>query len=363
MNASELEAAGLYDPRSPKAAERLELLEWLASRGVTIEQMVYALREASLLGLAGDLALRPMPTLTLGQLAASIGVPVEQVRDIVVASGLRSGAPDEPAFTEADADIVRTFLAGAALLGMETALHFARRAGTAFAQLAEAAVALYLVSTEGPLVASQARELAIAQGNLRGIQMLDDVQVVLHALFRAHMAAAIRRQRQARRDVDTLRLTVGFVDLVGFTTLSRRMTNRQLAEIIGRFEESAHDVVAARDGRLVKLIGDEVMFVSVDAAAACDIALTILERFDHDDAVTPRGALATGDLLFRGGDYYGPIVNLAARLADLAVPRELLVTPEVAAQVGGGGLRFEAAGKRMLKGFDDPVSVLTVART
>ena len=87
------------------------------------------------------------------------------------------------------------------------------------------------------------------------------MQVLLHGLFRAHMATAIRRLRQARREqsIDSLHLTVGFVDLVGFTTLSRRMTSRQLAEVIDRFEESAHDVVTARDGRLVKLIGDEVM--------------------------------------------------------------------------------------------------------
>jgi adenylate cyclase len=140
------------------------------------------------------------------------------------------------------------------------------------------------------------------------------------------------------------------------------MTSRELGEIIDRFEESAHDIVTARDGRLVKLIGDEVMFVSVDASAACDTALTLLERFAGDPTIAPRGALASGQLLYRGGDYYGPIVNLAARLADLAVPHELLVTREVAAQVAGETLRFEPAGKRMLKGFDEPAVVLTVGR-
>ena len=118
-----------------------------------------------------------------------------------------------------------------------------------------------------PLLAAKASDLVLAQQNLRGMQSLDAVHVALHGLFRAHMATAIRRQRLARREqsIDTLHLTVGFVDLVGFTTLSRRMTSRELAEVIDRFEESAHDIVTARDGRLVKLIGDEVMFVSVDA--------------------------------------------------------------------------------------------------
>ena len=56
-----------------------------------------------------------------------------------------------------------------------------------------------------------------------------------------------------------------------------------------------------------------------DPAAACDIALTLVERFAEDVNVTPRGAIAYGELVVRGGDYYGPTVNLAARLAFLGV--------------------------------------------
>src|SRR5262249_27724587 len=110
------------------------------------------------------------------------------------------------------------------------------------------------------------------------------------------------------------------------------------------------------------LIGDEVMFVAADAGAACDAALSLVEHFADDPSVTPRGALATGDLVIRGGDYYGPIVNLASRVAELAVPTELLVTAEVAAEVRSPSIRFEPAGKRMLKGFEAPVTLLTVER-
>jgi adenylate cyclase len=139
------------------------------------------------------------------------------------------------------------------------------------------------------------------------------------------------------------------------------MPSRALAELIERFEDAAYDIAAARDGRVVKLIGDEVMFVARDAASACDIALTLVERFAGDPSVTPRGGLAIGELLLRGGDYYGPIVNLAARVADLAVPGELLVTLEVAA-AAGPAFRFEPAGKRMLRGFEEPVALHALAR-
>jgi adenylate cyclase len=74
----------------------------------------------------------------------------------------------------------------------------------------------------------------------------------------------------------------------------------------------------------VKLIGDEVMFVTRDPAAACDIALELFERVAGDPNVTPRGGIAFGELLLRAGDYFGPIVNLASRVAQIAVPSELL---------------------------------------
>jgi len=364
MDHAAFQAAGLYDPQAPHATERLQLLEWLASEGVTIEQMTAALREGVLVGLAGDLALRPLPHRTLAELAARVDLPVEQVRELSIAAGLLPGSPGQAAFTDADGEALRAFVGGAALFGADPVKRFARTVGSALAQIADAGVALYLSTAEGPLLASQASELMLAQENLRAIRSLDGVQLALQALLRAHIAIAIRRQRLARRQqsVDTLHLNVGFIDLVGFTTLSQRMTSAELAVVIDRFEESAHDIVTARDGRLVKLIGDEVMFVSVNARAACDTALALLERFVGDPNVAPRGALAYGPLLFRGGDYYGPIVNLASRLADLAVTHEILVTPEVAAQVADPAFRFEPAGKRMLKGLDAPTTVLTVGR-
>jgi adenylate cyclase len=236
--------------------------------------------------------------------------------------------------------------------------------GSALARIAEAAVSLFQVTKEAPLRAAAGGELALAQANLRAIETLESVRVLLVALLDVHMEVAIRRLREARprASVDTATFAVGFLDLVGFTTLSSRVATRELAAVVERFEEAAYDVAAARDGRVVKFIGDEVMFVTRDAAAACDIALALIERFAGDTSVTPRGGLARGEVLIRGGDYYGPIVNLAARITELAVPSEVLVTPEVAAQCEAPGLRFEPAGKRMLKGFADPVTLLGLSR-
>jgi adenylate cyclase len=158
------------------------------------------------------------------------------------------------------------------------------------------------------------------------------------------------------------RLAIGFVDLVGFTPLSRERAPEDLAAVVERFEGLANDVIAAHDGRVVKLIGDAVMFVAVEPSAACEIALTMVERFAQDAVVTPRGGLAGGPVLTRGGDYYGPVVNVAARIAERAVPNEILVTRAIVDDAAGDRCRCEPAGKRMLKGFPEPVSLYGAQR-
>jgi adenylate cyclase len=364
MDVAEFEAAGLYDPRAADAAGQLALLRWLIGRGLTVEQMVRAQHEGLLTALAADVELRPQPGFTLAQVAARTGLPLAQIAGIRLAAGLPPIAPDEPVVSEDEERTFTAFGVAARQFGEEALRRFTRVVGSSMARIAEAAVSLFLVSVEGPLREAEADEITLAQANLRAMDNLKLVPAVLTGNFRAHLEIAIRRFRQARRwpSVDTAHLTVGFVDLVGYTTLSRRLTVRELATVVDRFEDTAHEVATARDGRVVKLIGDEVMFVTLHAAAACDIALTLVEHFCCDQAITPRGGLATGDILVRGGDYYGAVVNLAARLAELAVPKELLVTAEVAAEAGGSGLRFEPAGKRLLKGFDEPVALLAVER-
>jgi class 3 adenylate cyclase len=364
MTAEEFEAAGLYDPRAPNAAERLELLQWLAARGATLAQMQDALRHGWLTGLGGDLVLHPGERYTLDEAAQMSGLPAERLRELCLAVGLPLG-PDDRLLTPDSVGMFRFFTGASELFGEEPLLRFLRIVGSALARIAEAALSLFYVNIEGPMRARGTTERELAQASVRGVQSIDDLQTMLYGLFRAHMESAIYRFRQMRlgSSVDTAYMTVGFVDLVGFTALSGRLSARALADMIERFEETAHDVVTARGCRLVKLIGDEVMFVALDAAAACDAALALFERFKGDPAVTPRGALATGDLVLRGGDYYGPTVNLASRVAELAVPSELLVTQAVAADTHSPAFRFEPAGRRMLKGFDQPVALLTVERT
>ena len=174
------------------------------------------------------------------------------------------------------------------------------------------------------------------------------------------MCSSDLRDSDADADGEPVAMAIGFVDLVGFTPISSTAPTRELLDLLIAFERHAHDLVQAYGGRVVKLIGDEVMFAAVDPGDACRIAHGLFEEFAGRSDLTPRAGIAWGDVLAHGGDYFGAVVNLASRIADSAVPWEILLSPEVASRVPEG-YRAEPAGRRLLKGFPDPIPLSSLA--
>src|SRR5512143_2834400 len=120
MDLQAFEAAGLYDPSSPEAAERRELLEWLVARGITLEQMVAGQRRgATVSSLAGDLALRPGPRLSARDVAQRYGLAMDDLVRLSLATGLPPHPPDDAVYTEEDARMFQAWIAGAALVGAD----------------------------------------------------------------------------------------------------------------------------------------------------------------------------------------------------------------------------------------------------
>jgi len=367
IDPAEFQRRGLYDPESPNAEDRLALLRWLEEHGVSLEEMVDASKRSRLPALLADRVIRPGDRFERAELAARAGIPVQRVEKIRRAVGFAATQSDVDAFTEGDVKTLRVFEAAAAFFGDRPAFEFSRTLGNALARVAEAAISLFSSNVEGPLMTERPSELDLAKANLDATQLLDMVPSLMDNLFRVHVEEAIRRSQDARRathSYDTAWLAVGFVDLVGFTPLSQQLSVRELAALVNEFEGRAFDVASDHAGRVVKLIGDEVMFVAPSASAGCQIAIAIAESCSRSGAVRPRGGLATGEILTRSGDYYGPIVNLASRIADLAIPHEILVTAQVRADAQGmtGSLLFEPAGRRMLKGFDEAVELFSVTQ-
>jgi adenylate cyclase len=131
---------------------------------------------------------------------------------------------------------------------------------------------------------------------------------------------------------------------------------------LGRFEAAAWDLATGHGGRLVKLVGDEAMLVATTAAEAVEIALGLCGVVAADPVLDgARGAVAWGPVLQRSGDYFGPIVNLAARATKAAAEGAVVVTPEVAGQLDG---RFAVAPEEHhhLRGIDEAVALAVVSR-
>jgi len=357
-------AAGLYDPDTDSEIGRIELLDFLVGKGFTIDEMVAADRTKALGSMAADRHLVPGERLTRDEALRIIDIDPNLFDVYVRAFGLMpiAGSPEgEVGVTEVEAETLRYFDVLGSMFSIEEASGFLRVAGSSLSRIAEAAVSMFLVDVESRLLSDGSSELDLAKTIGEAIALIDGMMEQLDPIFRRQTLQAIERSRSAMiddRERFQYRYAVGFVDLVGFTEIAGAMGSRELSTFLREFEARAYDAVVSAGAQVVKLIGDEVMFVSTDPGAACAAARELMAGFGSEhERIVPRGGLAYGDVLVRGGDYFGPVVNLASRLVNEAVPQELLVTEELADASDRCQFEFEPAGRRMVKGFADPITV------
>ena len=184
----------------------------------------------------------------------------------------------------------------------------------------------------------------------------DDLEPLLIYAWRRHLSAAISRMiTDAEPIVDQPGVvrSVGFADLVSFTRLVRRLSERELARVVQRFEALASDVVTAHGGRVIKTVGDEVLFVAIGAASAAAIAIDLVEAMAGDDVLPDvRVGMASGPVISRLGDVFGTTVNRASRLTAVARPRTVLVDDAIAASLATtSGFEMSALRRRTLRGI------------
>ncbi len=191
---------------------------------------------------------------------------------------------------------------------------------------------------------------------LKLTELVDRLEPLLVYAWRRHLTAAISRMiadaEPAKEHAGVVR-SVGFADLVSFTALVRRLSERQLAEVVQRFEALASDVVTAHGGRVVKTVGDEVLFVTLGAAPAGAIALDLVQAMGDDDFLPDvRVGMAFGPVVSRLGDVFGTTVNRASRLTAAARPGTVLVDDALAASLASlSGFEMTALRRRTLRGI------------
>jgi len=290
-------------------------------------------------------------TFTSREVSDAAGIPLADARRLWRALGFPD-AGDDAAFTDENMRalslVVRLLTDD--VVDLDTVLRLTRAFGRTMSRLAD-----WQVST---LARSRDEQAAAMQSGAAFEQLL------VYA-WRRHVDAALARL-DSHGAVDAEQLaagqTVGFADLVGFTSLSNGLDDGALATLVEDFESRCGDLVTARGGRVVKTLGDSVLFVADDATVGTEIALAVVETIGSDlDLPDVRVGIATGPVVMRLGDVYGAPVNLAARLTTVARRNRVIADRATVADLPDDAYEARVLPARPMRGFGE-VEPITLRR-
>ncbi len=308
----------------------------------------------------GDVAralLGQEPTLTAAEAAAKAGLPLGQARRLWRTLGFPERG-DERAYNEDDVAAIAAVadVVGEGLIDFDLALNVVRGIGLSTARLADWEVGALMQRIEAAFVeaggdgASPTAATDWALGR-HGATF----EVILLYAWRRHLAAAVARLESLRAihaDPHTTNVTVGFADIVSFTALSNELSREKIGDLVEVFEARCGDVIAASGGRLIKSMGDAVLFVNEDALAAFETAEGIIKVVGRDKRMPDvRMGLATGSVVLRLGDVFGPPVNLAARLTAVARRNRVIIDHDTAELLPKDQVETRPLPARPMRGF------------
>lgn len=338
----------------PESETVAAVWSFLLDHGVSADEIHQAEVDHTLHLLVLEHLILPEPVrYTSVEVAEAVGMSLEEVRQYWRGLGFPDVPDDKVAFTDRDVEALTTLsgLLRFRMVDEGVAVQMARVIGSSMARIAEAEI------TASPVLAGRADDLHRSELLIETADAtLPSLARLLEYAWRRHLQVAARRGMLFKSAADpdspaTAELAVGFADLVGFTALSQQLSDRALADVVGRFEEIAFDIVVRGGGRLVKMIGDEAMFVCDDAGDAVRIGLALADAFGTDEAVSEvRVGIACGPVLPREGDYYGPVVNMASRIVNIANPGSVVVSGGVHDKLDGdAAFRWRSLRTRYLK--------------
>ena len=270
---------------------------------------------------------------------------------------------DDIAYGQADIDAMK-IVAGAidaGILDEETVFRMTRALGHTMSRLADWQVSTLVDMVETEIDSGGASSRLGAAIELAQTVTPNFERLIIYA-WRRHLAAAVARVEALGAEDEELltsSVTVGFADLVRFTALSNGLDDASLASLVETFESRCTDIVTSRGGRVIKTLGDAIVYVCDDARIATLTALDIVRQVgSRQDLPDVRVGLATGSVINRLGDVFGPPVNLAARLTSVARTNRVIVD-KATADVLGEEFETRALTARPLRGFGnvEPVTV------
>jgi adenylate cyclase len=353
---------GMGDERARRA--RLELLQTLEQEGFSLDELRRATAEDRLVLLPLERVLEGEGRrYTPEEVAEQTGVDLEFQAEARRAMGAPRPTPGDRSLTEEDLELaLRAKQLLEAGVSREAFLDITRVMSQAMARVAAAFATilgeelLHPGDTERDLglrYAEAMREL--------GPLAAPALQQMLNLRLREQIHQAVVGQAELRSGhlPGAQRITVAFVDIVGFTSLGEQVPPGELGSVVGRFERRVEEAVTA-PVRLVKTIGDAAMLASPEAAPLVRTALDLVEGSEADeDAPLLRSGLVAGEAITRAGDWYGRPVNLASRLTAFARRGSVVAAREVR-DAAGEDFAWTHIGRRRFRGVRGEVEVFRV---
>ena len=280
-----------------------------------------------------SLLLGESPSLTLTELAQRAGTSVEVAQKFWRAMGFADVQPDEVRFTDQDVAALQDTVAlldetSDSSLASASVLELLRAQSYTMDRLVLWELETFVTDLSERLGLDDTAARLVALDRIDGLVELLSRQLTY--VWRRHMASILGRtdaevstrgREDAGPDLYPLIRSLGFVDIVSFTQRAQGMSKAALTHMLEDFENTARDVITSRGARVVKTIGDAVMYISDDLLIAADVVTALVEELQKGpDAIRVRASLVEGRVISRSGDVFGPTVNLASRLVDAAEP-------------------------------------------
>ena len=220
--------------------------------------------------------------------------------------GLTVADPDTPALSQADVESLATWVEMRMQMGEDAADGFLRVLGATVARLAEAISSMIRTSPPKMWLGHTGDELATAQAYREAAEFVPRIGAMIDAVHRHHLVSTRTFiEGVVSGPSASLVCGVGFADLSGFTALTQTLTPAELSAMLSEFGAAVSDVVHADGGRVVKFLGDAVMWVSSRPRAAGE------ERRSTSSTIPAR---ARPDIQVRAGLGYGEILAIERRL-------------------------------------------------
>ena len=313
----------------------------------------------------------PVPTSdrTLEQACDELDLPIGFAqRFFIVALQLPAPDPDQR-IREDDLELLRIVSTVFSLAGRDedAGIASARYFGENLRRLAESQVRFFREQFEEPM-------FAMGMSQREAIDLLVEVAApliplgsrVVDLLYRRHlehhsmedvvanMEMTMRRAGLVQEPPDRMPV-IAFCDLTGSTQLTEQLGDEGAARMADRLAETLRVTTARHGGRVVKLLGDGAMLYFDRPAGAARAGLDLVGAASEAELPPLRMGIHAGPVVFRDGDYYGRTVIVAARVADLIGPAQVVLTGDAVSQISGGDLMFDDMGAAELKGVAELV--------